>query len=130
LQDNNISKQEVGHEEIIKDENLSTEIEKEEGENEGEEEDENEEKSTHKELDESEDPDEKRRVKNPRDKISKKSREKFITNYVNSDDDIDEDESRDMLEKYQKLFMYFKTYAEKPEKFDEDTTKKLKKQTI
>ena len=73
---------------------------------------------------------EKRRVKNPNHNITKKSREKFINNYVNSDDDIDEEESRDMLEKYQNLFLYFKTYSEKPEKFNEDKVKNLKKQTI
>ena len=77
-----------------------------------------------------EDPRKKQQVKNPSETISKKSKEKFINNYINSDDDVDENESRDMLEKYQKLYMYFKTYAQKPEKFDENEVKKLKKQTI
>ena len=77
-----------------------------------------------------EDPRKKQQVKNPSETISKKSKEKFIKNYIISDDDVDENESRDMLEKYQKLYMYFKTYAQKPEKFDENEVKKLNKQTI
>ena len=67
-----------------------------------------------------------RRIMNPHDKLSKKSKETFISKYVNSDDEVDPDESRKILEKYQKLFTFFRSFSERPEKFDHEKTRRMR----
>lgn len=67
-----------------------------------------------------------RRIINPSEKLHKKSKETFINKYVNSDDEVDPEESKRILEKYQKLFQFFKSFSEKPEKFDHDRVRKMR----
>ena len=59
-----------------------------------------------------------KRIGNPEEKLLVQRRNKFISEYVNSDDEIDEDESKILLERFKNYFAYYKTYARSPEKFD------------
>ena len=64
-----------------------------------------------------------KRIGNPEEKLLVQRRNKFITDYVNSDDEIDGDESKIMLARFKNYFAYYKTYARSPEKFDTVKTK-------
>lgn len=67
-----------------------------------------------------------RKIINPNQKLHKKSKETFISRYVNSDDEVDPEESRKILEKYQKLFQFFKSFSEKPDKFDHEKVRRMR----
>jgi hypothetical protein len=67
-----------------------------------------------------------RKIVNPNEKLHKKSKETFINQYVNSDDEVDPEESRKILEKYQKLFQFFKSFSEKPERFDHEKVRRMR----
>ena len=67
-----------------------------------------------------------RKIVNPNEKLHKKSKETFINQYVNSDDEVDPEESRKILEKYQKLFQFFKSFSEKPDRFDHEKVRRMR----
>jgi hypothetical protein len=67
-----------------------------------------------------------RKIVNPNEKLHKKSKETFINQYVNSDDEVDPEESRKILEKYQKLFHFFKSFSEKPDRFDHEKVRRMR----
>ena len=67
-----------------------------------------------------------RKIVNPNEKLHKKSKETFINQYVNSDDEVDPEESRKILEKYQKLFQFFKSFSEKPDQFDHEKVRRMR----
>ena len=68
-----------------------------------------------------------KRIGNPEQKLIVQRRNKFITDYVNSDDEIDDEESKIMLARFKNYFEYYKTYARSPEKFDTAKTKSARK---
>ena len=68
-----------------------------------------------------------KRIGNPEEKLLVQRRNKFITDYVNSDDEIDAEESKIMLNRFKNYFTYYKTYARSPEKFDNTKTKEARK---
>ena len=67
-----------------------------------------------------------RKIVNPNEKLHKKSKDTFINQYVNSDDEVDPEESRKILEKYQKLFQFFKSFSEKPDRFDHEKVRRMR----
>ena len=77
----------------------------------------------------SDDEDEHKKIRNPKEKISSRSKDIFIDKYVNSDDEVDPEESKKIMQKYQKLFTYFKAFAEKPENFDLEKVRKMRSET-
>jgi hypothetical protein len=67
-----------------------------------------------------------RKIVNPNEKLHKKSKETFINQYVNSDDEVDPAESQKILENYQKLFQFFKSFSEKPDRFDHEKVRRMR----
>ena len=58
-----------------------------------------------------------KKIGNPEETLLRQRTNRFINEYVNSDDEIDPDESKIMLNRFKSYFEYYKTYSRSPEKF-------------